>query len=62
MIANNLHQRLAACPVCKHSWEIKEGRSVPMGERMETWDKCPGCGLLMADWALQRAAEGKPRL
>jgi hypothetical protein len=52
----------AACPVCKHDWEIKEGRQVLPSERMESWDACPGCGLLMADWALRRASEGKPRL
>lgn len=62
LMVSQLRQVLAACPVCAHSWEIKEGRTVPISERMETWDKCPGCGLLMADWALKRAAEGKPRL
>jgi hypothetical protein len=60
--ASQLRLQGAACPVCKHNWEIKEGRSVPVSEQMETWDKCPGCGLLMADWALRRASQGKPRL
>jgi hypothetical protein len=48
----------ACCPVCAYDWNIKEGRSVPIRDRMEGWDKCPGCGLHMADWALERAAAG----
>ncbi|MBB2776094.1 UNVERIFIED_ORG: hypothetical protein HNP28_001399 [Comamonas terrigena] len=45
----------AKCPACGHSWEIKEGRGVPLSERMEYWDKCPGCGLLMSDELLKLA-------
>ncbi len=45
----------AKCPACGYSWEIKEGRSVPFSERMEYWDKCPGCGLLMSDELLKLA-------
>ena len=45
----------ANCPSCGYSWEIKEGRSVPFSERMEYWDKCPGCGLLMSDELLNLA-------
>jgi hypothetical protein len=62
LLTSQLHQVLAACPVCAHSWEIKDPRSAHVSEQMETWDKCPGCGLLVADWALKRAVEGKPRL
>lgn len=46
-----LHARLfprkAACPVCGHDWEIKQGKFVPVNEQMLAWDHCPGCGLLM---------------
>lgn len=52
----------ARCPVCSHDWKIKEGRSIAVSARMEGWDKCPGCGLHMADWALERAAAGKQPL
>lgn len=45
----------AKCPSCGHSWELKEGSCVPLAERMETWDKCPGCGFLMSDFVLERA-------
>jgi hypothetical protein len=43
------------CPVCDYSWEIKGGSTVPLSERMEYWDKCPGCGLLMSDELLKLA-------
>jgi len=39
----------AVCPVCCHSWKIKEGKGVPIAEQLESWDRCPGCGLLMSD-------------
>ena len=45
----------ASCPACGYSWEIREGRSVPFSERMEYWDRCPGCGLLMSDELLELA-------
>jgi len=48
---------LANCPSCGHSWEIKEGRSVPYAERMPYWDKCPGCSLPMRTELLQRLAQ-----
>lgn len=44
----------AKCPSCGYSWELREGQYVPLSERMETWDKCPGCGLPMSDGALAR--------
>lgn len=43
----------AKCPSCAYSWELTEGRYVPLTERMDTWDKCPGCGFLMSDFALE---------
>jgi len=48
---------LAKCPSCNHSWEIKEGRSVPYAERMPYWDKCPGCALPMRTELLQRLSQ-----
>lgn len=49
-LLNKSHPQCEAkCPVCDYSWEIKEGRSVPLAEQMGTWDRCPGCGLLMGD-------------
>lgn len=39
----------AKCPVCGFSWKIRDGKGVPIAERMECWDRCPGCGLLMSD-------------
>ena len=48
----------ASCPSCGHSWEIKEGRSVPHAERMLDWDKCPGCALPMRTALLERIAKG----
>jgi len=62
LVAASLRRAKAACPACHHNWEIKGGRATPPQDQMENWDKCPGCGLLMADWALQRAVDGKPRL
>lgn len=47
---------LASYPQCDHSWEIREGRSVPYSQRMPTWDKCPGCGLPMRTELLRRLA------
>src|SRR5476649_1803168 len=41
---SSLFPKEAACPVCGHSWEIKEGRFVPPQAQMPNWDKCPGCG------------------
>jgi len=48
----------ASCPSCGHSWEIKEGRSVPYAEHMLSWDKCPGCALPMRTALLERIARG----
>jgi hypothetical protein len=48
------------CPVCGYSWEIKEGSTVPLSERMESWDRCPGCGLLMSDALLKLALRYQP--
>ena len=42
----------AHCPCCGHDWEIKEGSHVPLSEMMPTWDKCPGCSLLISDLSL----------
>jgi hypothetical protein len=50
---------LASCPSCGHSWEIKEGRSVPYAERMPLWDQCPGCGIPMRTALLERLTQGK---
>ena len=50
----------AKCPSCGYGWELREGRYVPLAERMETWEKCPGCGLPMSDFLLERALQGKP--
>jgi hypothetical protein len=61
-VSQQTRKENAACPVCQHDWEIKEGKQVLLSERRESWDACPGCELLMADWALRRASEGKPRL
>lgn len=44
----------AKCPSCRYSWELAEGRYVPLTERMETWDKCPSCGFPMSDFMLER--------
>lgn len=48
----------AKCPSCGYGWELREGRYVPLSERMETWDKCPGCGFPMSDFLLERALQG----
>jgi 4-amino-4-deoxy-L-arabinose transferase-like glycosyltransferase len=48
----------ALCPSCGHSWEIKEGRSVPYAERMLDWDKCPGCALPIRTALLERIVKG----
>lgn len=50
----------AKCPSCGYSWELTEGRYVPLSERMETWDKCPGCGFPMSDFMLERALHEEP--
>ncbi|WP_394788279.1 hypothetical protein [Rhodoferax sp.] len=50
--ASTLFPKDAACPACGHNWEIKEGRTVPQKERMPTWDRCPGCGILMNEAVL----------
>ena len=44
----------ASCPNCGHSWEIKEGRTVPAMAQMPNWDKCPGCGLRMNEVLLAK--------
>jgi len=49
----------AKCPSCGYCWELREGRYVPLAERMETWDKCPGCGFPMSDFLLERALHGE---
>ena len=49
----------AKCPSCGYGWELREGRYVPLAERMETWDKCPGCGFPMSDFLLERALQGE---
>jgi 4-amino-4-deoxy-L-arabinose transferase-like glycosyltransferase len=49
----------AKCPSCGYGWELTEGRYVPLTERMETWDRCPGCGFPMSDVALERALHGE---
>jgi hypothetical protein len=43
----------ARCPACGYSWEILEGRGVPLDDRMENWAFCPGCGMPMADEVLK---------
>ena len=48
-----LFPRLAACPSCNHSWEIREERTVPPAQRMPNWDHCPSCGLLMNETLLE---------
>jgi hypothetical protein len=50
----------AKCPACSYSWELKEGSHVPLAERMDAWDKCPGCGLPMNDFMLERALRAEP--
>lgn len=50
--------RAAACPTCGHSWEIKEGRTVPPSEYMPGWDRCPGCQQLMNETLLAKALRG----
>jgi hypothetical protein len=50
--SERLFPERARCPACGHDWEIKEGSNVPLREMMPTWDKCPGCGLLMSDLSL----------
>lgn len=42
----------AKCPCCGHDWEIREGSNVPIAEHMPSWDKCPGCGVVMSELAL----------
>ncbi len=49
----------AKCPVCGYSWRIKEGRSVPLSDHMETWFKCPGCEVLMGDEILDLSIKHK---
>lgn len=46
---------LAACPVCGHDWEIKEGRYVQTKDVMTHWKHCPGCNTPMVDSAAQDA-------
>jgi hypothetical protein len=61
-VASRFRQMRAACPICQHNWKMRHDSQTRSNERMESWETCPGCGLLMADWALQRASEGKPCL
>lgn len=48
--ASTLFPERARCPCCGHDWEIREGRVMAL--EMPTWDKCPGCGLLISDLSL----------
>lgn len=51
----------AKCPSCGYSWELTDGSYVPLAERMETWDKCPGCELPMSDFMLERTVQQERR-
>ena len=51
---SSLFPNKAACPTCGHSWEIQEGRGVPVMAQMPNWDKCPGCGMLMNEVLLEK--------
>jgi hypothetical protein len=44
----------SSCPVCRHCWEIREGRSVRPEDDMTNWSSCPGCQIQMDDHTLQR--------
>lgn len=46
-------QAPARCPRCGYSWEIREGRGVPISERMPYWAKCPGCSIPMKEWLVE---------
>ena len=50
LCASTLFPKRARCPCCGHDWEIREGRVMAL--EMPTWDKCPGCGLMMSDLSL----------
>ena len=52
---HRINSETANCPACGYNWELKEGRFIPLAERMETWDKCPGCGGEMGDFVLHRS-------
>jgi hypothetical protein len=49
----------AACPSCNYSWEILEGAQIPTASQMPSWDRCPGCGLLMNESVLRLKLQGK---
>lgn len=47
--SNRQGASLAACPVCGHDWEIKEGRGVQTKDVMTHWKHCQGCNTPMGD-------------
>ena len=55
VVFHRINPETAKCPACGYNWELKEGRFIPLAERMETWDKCPGCGGEMGDFVLHRS-------
>jgi hypothetical protein len=53
-LRHRIFPAFAGCPQCGYSWEIKEGRSARPQDQMQTWDRCPGCGLLMSEALIER--------